>query len=54
MIEELKLSYSRFVKRTRTEDKGYDFRFHPHTPEVIGSNPLPAVERRLFANLLRI
>ena len=46
MIKELKPSYSRFVKRTRTEDKGHDFRFHPHTPEVSDSNPLPAVEMK--------
>ena len=35
-------SYAMFVKRTRPEDKGNDFRFHPHNPEVSGSNPLPA------------
>jgi len=34
-----------FVKRTRPEDKGNDFRFHPHNPEVSGSNPLPAIEK---------
>src|SRR5690606_10190971 len=34
-----------FVKRTRPEDKGNDFRFHPHNPEVSGSNPLPATEK---------
>ena len=26
-------SYAMFVKRTRPEDKGNDFRFHPHNPE---------------------
>ena len=38
-------SYAMFVKRTRLEDKGNDFRFHPHNPEVSGSNPLPATEK---------
>ena len=38
-------SYAMFVKRTRPEDKGDDFRFHPHNPEVSGSNPLPAAKK---------
>jgi len=34
--------YAVFVKKTNPEVKGNDFGFHPHNPEVSGSNPLPA------------